>query len=151
MRKLFFCLTLVFLSVFSFAQTAIQKRMLEVKQTIQKNIPLDANLYDGIKNEVFLIDIYLTPSKSISKIVILHEDSSIHIRFIRNVVEKIKAEWKPFKTNTERILIPVALIVTGRDKEDDFLLDLPLAISKAKAARIYLAKEITVNPGLPIR
>jgi hypothetical protein len=141
-----------FLSYTSHSQTRFENKMREVRVLIQKTLPLDASLYRSTKEEYFLLDIYLDPeTKSIKNTVILCEDSANHISFVRNVLDKIKTEWKPIKATYTRILIPIVFIISGKNDADDFLVELPLSIPKAQSKTIYLAKEIVCDPAFPIR
>jgi hypothetical protein len=136
----------------SFSQTNFEKRMREVRTLVQKTLPLDASLYSSTKEEYFLLDIYLDPeTKNIKNSVILCQDSANHISFVRNALDKIKAEWKPVKTTYTRLLIPIVFIISGKNDTDDFLVELPLSIPKAQSKTTYLAKEIVCDPGFPMR
>lgn len=135
----------------AFSQYDMKKRMGEVKQRIQRAMPLDASVYDNSAEASFVIDIQLDAKGKIQHTTIFCEDSSTHIRFIRSALQKVETDWKPLKTTFKRILIPILIIISAKDDADDVLNELPLAVPKGQEKLMYLSKEIVIMPTFPMR
>jgi hypothetical protein len=141
-----------FLSYSVFGQDALKKRMNEVRQLIQRSIPLDATQYSNTNEEYFLIDLSIIPHTAAIKTATIYcKDSSAHISFVRNTLAEIERTWKPIKTYYNRILIPVIIIISGKDDKDDYLNELPVCLSKEQAKKTYLFKQVICMPVFPMR